>query len=74
MGDKTNHALTFHAAVRMKDCIVVVGTCAKDDTHTYNLWTGQWKKCQIHVKGRELPTTKNIFGAEIRSVIYMFHG
>ena len=67
------------AAVRLKDCIVVVSIHNEDNTQhisliwTYNLWTEKWNKCQI-LKGKALSKRSTLFGVEIKSVLYMYDG
>ena len=63
-------SIWLDGAVRMKDCIVVLGS---QQLWSYNLWTGQWKECQIHVEGKN-PQTEAVFSAAIRSAVYIFYG
>ena len=64
-----------HIAVRRKDYIVVVLSrkdCTLPEIWIYNLWTEQWKKCQL-LNGNGIPVIDyQTFGVEIRSGIYIF--
>ena len=68
-----------HAAVRINNCIVVIGgisrleAISQDVIWTYNVYTELWRKHKIHEKNKP-PPVKGACAAAIGPDIYMFGG
>ena len=65
-----------HGAVRVENCIIVVGGCAKS-MHTiwiYNIYTEQWRKHEITDDEVVPPTTCGSCVVTIDEDVYVFGG